>query len=398
MNLPQATEFLLSHRKAEDEFFKSFKSGRFHHSWLIAGPRGIGKATLAYRIARYLFSRGSPDLLKRLNLKIAAAPALESARFEDDEGDGDGLSVFGDFEAAPAKAAPSGRLAELDGSPLKVSRANPVFGRMLAGGITDFRVVEREWADAGKTRRRTEITVDQIRGLKEFFSVTASEDGYRVGLVDSVDEMNANAANALLKILEEPPDAAVLLLVCHGLGGILPTIKSRCRILKLSPVGADDMRDLLGEYLPDVPAADIERLIAVSGGSVGGALSMHSLGGLALFGTVSRVASEMLAGRGAGVLEVVDRVGGREDMFAIFKSAFSRFADGAIRLKSGLEVGPASVEEKAALEALAARAGCIDSLFRFRDGVLGGFDLAASLNLDITASVASAFERLRYVR
>ena len=122
------------------------------------------------------------------------------------------------------------------------------------------------------------------------------------------------------------------------------------------------------------------------------------MGGLDLFGAVHRAASEMLAGRSARALEVVDRVGGSEDMFAIFKSAFARFADDAIRLKSGLEIEPVSGDEKVALEALASRACGMDSLFGFREVVVDGFALAASLNLDITASVASAFERLRDVR
>lgn len=393
---PAGTEFLVGHLGREEEFFRDFKSGRLHHSWLISGPAGIGKATLAYRIARYVFSRGDPDALARLNLKVDTAAPLEYSHYADDEDD-DLAAPGRDFDAAPtvpaAPPARSGRLAELDKSPLRVSRRHPVFGRMLAGGIADFRVVEREWADTGRTKKRTEITVDQIRRLKEFFSTTASEEGYKVGLIDSVDEMNANAANALLKILEEPPENALLLLVCHNISGALATIRSRCRILKLAPLDDATMRALVSEYMPGMSLAETEGLVAFSGGSIGFALGFRSLGGLALQGALSAALQDALAGKNAKILDVVNMIGGRDDMFGMFRSVFLKFVDEAIRLGPGL--APASGANDPAARVLAARASSADSLFRLRDGLLEVFALSRTLGLDVSAGVISAFDQLK---
>lgn len=175
---------LFGHEQAEKTFAEAVASGRVHHAWLIEGPSGIGKSIFARRIAAWLLGARGP----------ATAP----------------------FDA-PAE--------------------DPVMSRCLSGGHPDLRVLARELGDKGKLRQ--DISVEQIRSFNEFFSFKPAMGGWRVGIVDSLDELNRASANALLKTLEEPPPAAVLLLINHGSRPVLPTIRSRCRSLKLSPLSAE---------------------------------------------------------------------------------------------------------------------------------------------------------------
>jgi DNA polymerase-3 subunit delta' len=396
MTAPIKTEFLLSHEAAQSEFLDSFKAGRPHHSWLIAGDKGIGKATLAYRIARYVFAQNSRGVLEGLNLGAEPAEPQPYAEIEDDGEAED--SLFAEMEEYAPPVSQANSLAEFDKSPLRISRSHPVFTRMAAGGISDFKVVEREYSDAAKTRLNAEITVDQVRALKDFFTTTAAEEGYKVAIIDSVDEMNANAKNALLKLLEEPPESALLLLVCHNMNGLLPTIKSRCRILRLFPIGDAAMGALLKEYLGAVPAADMERLAALSCGSVGRAVSIHAGGGLAIADAFHEAAAGIVSRGKARILDVVNLIGGREEGFEIFKHVFAKFVEDAIRRVSGLDVKYASASEKKAVEAFASRAGNVDAIFSLRAGAMADFMLVSDFNLDIAAAVISSFERLKNAR
>ena len=197
---------LVGHGEAEQTLLSAFQSGRLPHAWLISGPRGIGKATLAYRFARFLLNGGS-----------------EGGLF----GGPDDLSV-------PAESSVAHRVA---------AQAHP-----------DLRVVERT-ANERTGKLRTEIVVDDVRDLSHFLRLTPSDGGWRIAIVDAADEMNRNAANALLKILEEPPDRAVLLVVSHAPGRLLPTIRSRCRKLVMKPLPLDQTDALIGEFLPTWPTA-----------------------------------------------------------------------------------------------------------------------------------------------
>jgi hypothetical protein len=164
-------------------------------------------------------------------------------------------------------------------------------------------------------------------------------------------------------------------------------------MLRLSPLGGEDMRALLSEYLPGISAGERDGLLALSDGSIGAALGLHAGGGLAMMDALDAAVPELLSGRNAGILGIVDMVGGREESFEVFKLVFSKIADGALRLESGL--APMSGAGKSAARAIAGRAQSPDSLFAFRDALLDGFGLARSLGLDVSASVISAFERLK---
>lgn len=232
---------LVGHATAERALLDAFNSGKLPHAWLIAGPRGIGKSTLAHRFARFLLAG--------------------------DHGGG----LFG--------GAPDSLAADPD---------SPAARRMAAGGHADFRRIERG-INERTGKRRTEIVVDDVRDLGHFMRLTPAEGGWRVALVDAADEMNRNAANALLKVLEEPPARAVLLLVAHAPGRLLPTIRSRCRTLSLRPLPEADAAALVGQWLPDTAPEERTALAHLAGGSVGRALDLAASGSLDLYREMVRV-------------------------------------------------------------------------------------------------------------
>ena len=164
---------------------------------------------------------------------------------------------------------------------LAISPDHPVFHRVAAGGHADLQVVERGLTDDGK-RMQAVIPVDKIRAVGHRMSMTAGEGGWRIVIVDGAEEMNPNAANALLKVLEEPPPRAILFLVTHAPGRLLPTIRSRCRQLKLSPLGADRIDALLAQRLPDLSESERATLVRLSDGSIGRALDLADSDGVSL--------------------------------------------------------------------------------------------------------------------
>lgn len=233
---PRDTLDLVGHDRAERDFLDAWNSGRMAHAWLITGPKGIGKATLAYRIARFVLAGG-----------------------------GDGGGLFG---------GPPDSLV-LDGG-------HPVVHQVSSQGHRDLKVVERGFADDKKSKLRGEIVIDDVRKIGELFHQTA-DAGWRVVLIDAADEMNRNAANAVLKILEEPPSKALILLVSHSPGRLLPTIRSRCRRLALNPLPTATICSLMAQHRPDLTDSETQALANLGEGSLGKALALAEEGGLDLY-------------------------------------------------------------------------------------------------------------------
>ncbi len=235
---PRETSRLIGQGAAEADFLSAFAQDRRHHAWLITGPKGVGKATLAWKLARFLLTRESNDGL------FGAPPPPET------------LDVAGD---------------------------HPVLRRVLAGSEPRLLPIARAW-DHDRKRLKTVITVEEIRKLSSFFGLSAPDGGERVVIVDSADEMNVNAANALLKTLEEPPPATTLLLISHQPGRLLPTIRSRCRVLKCSPLAPDYLIEAM--QATGVEALNGAALAELAGGSVGAAVELSEAGGTDLYGQI----------------------------------------------------------------------------------------------------------------
>src|SRR5229473_7529773 len=229
---PRETSILAGHREAEAALLAAYRSGHIPHAWLIGGPVGIGKATLAYRMARFVLAHRNPT-----------ASDVQNAET------------------------------------LWVDPSEPVARHVAAGAHGGLLTLERTLNDRGVMR--TVITVDETRETISFFGSTAAIEGWRVCIVDTVDELNPNAANALLKILEEPPQQSLFLLVSHAPSRVLPTIQSRCRRLSLRPLASADV--IAAAALATGMAADdpaLAQAAQASDGSVARALTL--LGGDAL--------------------------------------------------------------------------------------------------------------------
>jgi DNA polymerase-3 subunit delta' len=260
---PRANPLLLGHEGAEAELLDALRSGRMHHAWLITGPDGVGKATLAYRFARRLLA---------------------------------------------------GMLSD---NSLALDPANPVFRRVAAGAHADMHTVELAY-DQKRRRMRTQIAVEDVRGISAFMSLTPAEGGWRVAIVDGAEEMNQSSANALLKILEEPPRRAILLLVCAAPGRLLPTIRSRCRRLRLDPLPPEAMERLLAAYLPEQGADERGRLVTLAEGSPGRALLLAREEGLSIASLVDEVLAALPGLRPARAYSVADKVVGGDTAFSNF--------------------------------------------------------------------------------
>jgi DNA polymerase III subunit delta' len=232
---------LLGHEVAEKTMLAAHGSGRLHHAWLMAGPRGIGKATLAWRFARFLLCGSQQGgLFGSSTLGGGAAEGLDVA-------------------------------ADAPGRSLVDARSHPDLFHL------------RRTLNPDTGRMRAEIAVDDVRELGAFMHMTPAMGQWRVAIVDSADEMNRNSANAVLKILEEPPPNAVLLIVAHAPGRLLPTIRSRCRRLALQPLADDIVVRLLGDYAPEVKEQERAALARLAEGSIGRALELAGAGSLELY-------------------------------------------------------------------------------------------------------------------
>lgn len=215
------------------------RSGRMHHAWLLAGPQGVGKASFALAAARWL-------------LADAAGPGVPKDR-------------------------------------LDVPEHHPVAALLDAGSHPDFKLLQRLPRSNSEELARS-ITVDQVRSLQPLFATTPSLSPRRVVVIDAIDDIERAGANALLKNLEEPPAGTIFLLVSHAPGRLLPTIRSRCRVLRFGPLEDDVVRLVLRRALPEADERELDSLVRVAGGAPGNALRFAGLDIAGLDTAIERLA------------------------------------------------------------------------------------------------------------
>jgi DNA polymerase-3 subunit delta' len=267
---PREVLDLSGQEPAEVAFEDSRGRGRLHHAWLLTGPEGVGKATFAYRAARRLLG-APPD--------------------------------------------PSHGI-------LGASADHPVTRQVAARSHPDLLVLEREGPD-GKPRRV--IPVDDARKLAEFFSKSPASAPHRVAIIDAADDLNVNAANAILKTLEEPPPRGVLLMVSHSPGRLLPTIRSRCRRLAFQPLGVDETAAFVSQRA-DVNPEEALRLATMGDGAPGRALQLAASNALALDDAAREILAELPQVDESRALVLAEKFRGGEGA-AQFSLLFERLSD-----------------------------------------------------------------------
>lgn len=306
---------------AEASFVDAQARGRLHHAWLLCGPEGVGKATFAYRAARRL------------------------------------LGAASDPSRGPLGARPN----------------DPVSQLISAQSHPDLLVLER-LVENGKTKKS--ISVDQARDLPEFFSKSPSQAAYRVAIIDAADDLNLNAANALLKVLEEPPERGVLMLITHAPGRLLATIRSRCRRLSFSPLSDQTVADLIARQT-DLPDDETRRIAGMARGSPGAALALATAANL----EIDRMAEAWVSGPAVN----------RAEQLA-FADGF-RGAEGPARFEAMIDRLSAAVKARA-LESGADGAAWSELWSRLADLP----DRAAAINLDRGDILAGALADLSRVK
>lgn len=237
---------LFGHAEAEQFLAQSYRSGKGHHAILIEGPAGIGKATLAFRFANHVLSHPEP----------AQAPA--------ELGDPDPASMV---------------------------------TRQIASGASHNLLHLTRPVDEKTGRVKSAITVDEVRRAGKFFSQTSGTGNWRIVIVDPADDLNRNAANAILKILEEPPKRSLFLVLTHAPGKLLPTIRSRCLPLQLKPLRPDALKDALANLGVDLSGQEAQKVLSAADGSVSEALKLINYGGLDIISAFETI----LAGQGPAI-------------------------------------------------------------------------------------------------
>ncbi len=293
-NTPQNNTILLGQEEAEKILLNAYNAHKLHNSWLICGVKGIGKATLAYRFARFLLS-----------------------------------------ESDTKKEAKT----------LATSPLSPVNNLISAGAHPDFKVIQRDYIDTDRKKiikalkegssideselknlkKSTFIRIDDVRTVHEFLAKKSSNDGWRVVIIDSIDDMNMASANAILKILEEPPIKSILLLISHHPEQLLPTIRSRCAKLMLKPLADNVVSSLIRRYRPEIDEQKVKTITSISSGSIGKALNYADCGAVELYQDLCQLVKSNVSPKISDILEWVDNACANEDRFTLAVELILKF-------------------------------------------------------------------------
>ncbi len=344
---PRTTAELFGHEDAEARLLADFNAGRMPHAIILAGPAGIGKATLAYRLARFMLTQGAA-----------------------------GDSLFG------APAAPE---------TLAVDAKNPVFNRVASGGHADLLVIERAFDDK-KGKLKKNISADDARSIAPFLRKTAAEGGWRVVIVDGAEDLNPTSQNALLKILEEPPSKALLILTTTQPGAFLPTIRSRCRMVNLKPLPDAVVEKLLLKSHPQLSVQEKSILLRIGAGSVGKAAQFYADDGITVYKSLLAVAQNMPQIDMVQVHELADKLGrGSEDVFALTEEIMTGWCEHIVRAHARGHAPVDILPGDSAIFALWQSSFAPTHFLQAGDKLRQLFDAATRFNLDKRQTIISAF-------
>lgn len=288
LNTPCSSYLCLGFEKQEQQILELYESNHMPHALIFSGPKGIGKSTFAYRVARFLLKNG-----------------IKGDNNQQD-------SLFGD-------ALPSEPVTSLD-----VSKDDPVFAKIAAGGHSDFLAIERQ-IDPRKGTLKAALDVDTIRKVTPFLRMTASDGGWRVVIIDDADTMNRNSQNALLKILEEPPKNTILILITHRIGAMIPTIRSRCRTINFKPLSNENMDILLNKVTGnDLSNDDKAMILSMAEGQISKAIDLYEQEGLEIFTQLLSITSKWPDIHWTDVHHLADQLGrrGQENAYDAFEQSF----------------------------------------------------------------------------
>ncbi len=293
--LPKNNSYLLGQEKAEQILLEAWKNNSLHNSWLISGIEGIGKATLAYRFARFLLAA---DWQKRDQY-----------------------------------------------TSLEVSENSPVFKLVVNNAHPDLKIIERDYTDTDRRKimkaikdgeqlsdeemkglkKSAFIRVDDVRTINEFLTKHSADNNWRIVIVDSIDDMNPASANAVLKILEEPPYKTVIILISHNPNKLLPTIKSRCAKLQLPPLPDNHVASLLRRYRPSLVEKNVQNLAAIASGSIGKAIAYADNAALTKYDDLCKIVYAKNKFSIADLLKFCDSAVSDEDSYYLIQELILKF-------------------------------------------------------------------------
>ncbi len=293
---PRTNTYLLGHAEEEQILLNAWKNRTLHNSWLLCGIEGIGKATLAFRFARFLLAADENQRDKYNSLDVS----VDSQTYK-----------------------------------LVANASHP-----------DLKVIERDFTETDKKKvlkaikegerlsdeelkglkKSAIIKVDDVRTINEFLAKKSSNDGWRVVIVDSIDDLNNAGANAILKILEEPPAKTVIMLISHNPNRLLPTIRSRCAKMNLKPLTENEVASLLRRYRPELSEKAVKGLAGLSSGSIGKAIRYADNAALASYDDLCKIIYAKNKYKLADLLAFCDAAVADEDSYNLVQELVLKFA------------------------------------------------------------------------
>lgn len=304
---PKDNPYLLGHEEAEELFLNAWKNNSLHQSWLISGLKGIGKATFAYKVARFLLFADENTRDKYTSLDVSVDNEV--------------------FKQISNDSNPDFKLIErgyLKSEKQKIIKA-----------IKDGNYMSDD--ELGELKKSSVISVDDVRTVNEFLAKKSANGKWRVVLIDSADEMNTASANALLKILEEPPHKALMLLISHNPSRLLPTIRSRCAKLELKPLADNVVASLIRRYRPETKEDKLKKTVAIAGGSIGKALDYIDGDAVEFYDNIYALATSGKKFKTTEMLKFCDMATGDDKNYELFKELVLKFLSEQAKAQNKIE-------------------------------------------------------------